>query len=246
MEERVISTQPYRHSDIENYVMDIDANEVQRWSCEDVITNFMAKTDCDYANELFLANKINGRSLMLLQEEHLKAMGIKAIGGRVYLFQLLTLLKKKVMDLENATPLWSGETPTGGCIYSDNCNDCCRRYACPCCSSRIYWEVSRQGIYNRNIPACEGICGKVTTEFVDYRFLKDLELREERVCCCKRYKLQMCSMPDDREVQPANNAKSSSPVHRVLIHPEAPIIEKLTRNAWNAARLVAERFNFYK
>jgi hypothetical protein len=38
------------------------------WSVQDVISNFVAKIGCTYANELFLANKINGKSLMLLRE----------------------------------------------------------------------------------------------------------------------------------------------------------------------------------
>ena len=38
------------------------------WSVEDVMSNFLEKIGLSYTNELFLANKINGKSLMLLRE----------------------------------------------------------------------------------------------------------------------------------------------------------------------------------
>ena len=42
-------------------------------------------------------------------------MGIQAIGDRVYMLEMITLLKKKKRELETTAALWSGETPADGC-----------------------------------------------------------------------------------------------------------------------------------
>ena len=80
---------------------------------------------------------------------------------------------------------------------------------------------------------------------MDYRFFKDLELKEEHLCCCfcKRYRLEL--YVDDKD--PNATAKkdkdepmSTFPLPHELLHPEAPKVEKIIRNAWNEARLVAD------
>lgn len=42
-------------------------------------------------------------------------MGIQAIGDRVYLLDMIKMLKKKKRELETTASLWSGETPAPGC-----------------------------------------------------------------------------------------------------------------------------------
>ena len=46
-------------------------------------------------------------------------MGIQAIGDRVYLLDMISLLKKKKRELETTAALWSGETPADGCGMFD-------------------------------------------------------------------------------------------------------------------------------
>ena len=41
-------------------------------------------------------------------------MGVHAIGDRVYLLDMIGLLKKKKKELESTATLWSGETPAPG------------------------------------------------------------------------------------------------------------------------------------
>ena len=41
-------------------------------------------------------------------------MGVHAIGDRVYLIDMIGLLKKKKKELETSATLWSGETPAQG------------------------------------------------------------------------------------------------------------------------------------
>merc|ERR1712100_752715 len=67
----VVTAQPSATSNIESYVLDLDASQVNTWSVQDVINQFVDKIGLGYCNEMFMANKINGRSLMLLREEHL-------------------------------------------------------------------------------------------------------------------------------------------------------------------------------
>ena len=45
----------------------------------------------------------------------MKEMGIQAIGDRVYMLEMIKLLKNKKRELETTAAKWSGETPAGGC-----------------------------------------------------------------------------------------------------------------------------------
>jgi len=238
----VITSQPTETSGVENYVVNLDAAQVAAWSVQEVISNFLERVNMTYANELFMANKINGKSLMLLREDHLKEMGIQAIGDRVYMLEMIQLLKKKKRELETTASLWSGETPAEGCAYSKNCWHCVRRYTCPCCVSRVYWKVTGQGVFYRKVPPCRQHFGTVSTEYMDYRFFKDLELKEEHLCCCfcQRYRLQLFVDDKDNKAAERVDPGSAFPTPHELFHPEAPKVEKIIRNAWNAARLVSE------
>ena len=40
---------------------------------------------------------------------------MQAIGDRVYLLEMIGLLKKKKKELQTSASLWSGETPAPGC-----------------------------------------------------------------------------------------------------------------------------------
>ena len=77
---------------------------------------------------------------------------------------------------------------------------------------------------------------------MDYRFFKDLELKEEHLCCCfcRRFRLELYVDDKDNKAAERGDASSSFPVPHELLHPDAPKVEKIIRNAWNAARLVAE------
>eukprot|EP00794_Sanderia_malayensis_P012135 gene12135-13388_t len=137
-----ITAQPSATSGVENYIIDLDAQQVGRWSPEEVINNFVERIGLGYLNEVFLANKITGRALILLNEGHLKEMGIQAIGDRVYMLDMITLLKKKKKELDTSATLWSGETPAPGCEDSmrmcELLEDCTRVYELLEDSMRVY------------------------------------------------------------------------------------------------------------
>ena len=77
---------------------------------------------------------------------------------------------------------------------------------------------------------------------MDYRFFKDLELKEEHLCCCfcVRNKLELYVNDKDSQATERGDSSATFSAPHVLLHPEAPAVEKIIRNAWNSARLVAE------
>lgn len=237
-----VMAQPAALSSIEKYILELDAGQVSTWSPQDVANLFIEKINCGYANEMFLANKINGRALMLLREDHLKEMGIQAIGDRVYMLDMIKLLKKKKKEMETTASLWSGETPNGGCEYSKGIFHCIKRYVCPCCVSRTYWKITGQGVFYRKVPPCRQYFGTVSTEYMDYRFFKDLELKEEPSCCCfcRRHMLEIYVNDRDAKATERDDDPGNLFAPHILLHPEAPKVESIIRNAWNEARLVAE------
>ena len=224
-----VTTEPNRISEAESYVLELDATQVATWSPTDVANKFVEKIGCRYANEIFISNKINGKSLMLLREDHLQEMGVQAIGDRVYMIDMIRMLKKKKMEVDTSATKWSGDTPVG-----------CTQYCFPCCFTRTYWKVTGQGVFTKTVPPCRKCFASVSTEYMDYRFFKDLELKEEYLCCCffKRYTLEMYVR--GKSDQNGGNKIEEWSTPRLLIHPEAPKVERIIRNAWNSARLVAE------
>ena len=77
---------------------------------------------------------------------------------------------------------------------------------------------------------------------MDYRFFKDIELKEEHLCCCfgQRYRLQLFVDDKDNKAAEREDPGSAFPTPHELFHPDAPKVEKIIRNAWNSARLVSE------
>ncbi|XP_048581049.1 uncharacterized protein LOC116614205 isoform X2 [Nematostella vectensis] len=241
---KVVLAEPQKLSSEEEYVLNLDPSTVATWSCDDVVMNFLNKAGLQYLSEQFVANKINGKCLMLLQEHHLVEMGIQCLGDRLKLMDLIQLLKKKKKEAELTTAQWSGVTPSAGCAYKEDCGECCVAYLCPCCLAKTFWRVTGQGIFYKKEPPCGLFTGSVSTEYMDYRFLKDLELKRTNkfCCCCTANELEIYS--DDHDsgaVQKEGEAPNPGAFHpHVLRHPEAAEVEKIIRNAWSRARLVAE------
>ena len=77
---------------------------------------------------------------------------------------------------------------------------------------------------------------------MDYRFFKDLELKEGYACCCccKRFQLEMYVDDKDSKASERKEETPGFPTPHVLLHPDAAKVEHIIRNAWSSARLVAE------
>ena len=229
----VISTQPTQKSDMEQYLLDLDSKQVGSWSAEEVASHFLEKINCGNVSKQFLTNKIDGQILFMLQEEHLKEIGVSVIGERLYILKQISVLKKKKKEMDSTATLWSGETPTGGCAYSDNFIQYCQQKCCPCCVAKAYWKVTPQGVFHQRVPPCGRICCRtVTTDFMDYRFFKDIDVKKERDCCCgDRYMLEMY-------VNDADQEKASTFISHTLLHPHAEKVEQIIRNQWSAATIL--------
>ncbi len=70
---------------------------------------------------------------------------------------------------------------------------------CPCCVPTTEWRVTGQGIRWRKNTSAIDCCGEVETQFIDFRFLKDLEFRKDPtcLCCCVGSKLLLYA--DDKD-----------------------------------------------
>ena len=85
----------------------------------------------------------------------------------------------------------------------------------------------------------------VETQFIDYRFVKDLELRQQpRFCCCCVGK-ELLIFADDKDSvstrQAAEAVKQSADLAPVtILHPDVKRAESIIRNAWADAKLVAD------
>ena len=79
---------------------------------------------------------------------------------------------------------------------------------------------------------------------MDFRFFKDLELKENYFfcCCCKRFALEMFVEDKDAKgsEREGDGGAPGFPTPHVLLHPDAAKVEKIVRNAWTQARLVAD------
>ena len=82
----------------------------------------------------------------------------------------------------------------------------------------------------------------VSTEYMDFRFFKDLELKENFFfcCCCKRYALEMYVEDKDAKASERDPSAGAFTAPHILLHPEAAKVERIVRNAWSQARLVAD------
>ena len=83
------------------------------------------------------------------------------------------------------------------------------------------------------------------TQFIDYRFVKDLELRQQpRFCCCCVGK-ELLIFADDKDSVSTRQTREAvtqsaelAPVS--ILHPEAQKVEAIVRNAWADTKLISD------
>jgi len=83
------------------------------------------------------------------------------------------------------------------------------------------------------------------TQFVDYRFVKDLELRAQPRCCCFCVGKELLIYADDKDsvsVRQSEAQVSQTVEHAPIsiLHPEAQKAEAIVRNAWADSKLVSD------
>jgi hypothetical protein len=244
----IVTSQPRsRRKEVEGFVRDLDPLQVSEWSEADVIERFLKPIGMDSMGKAFMENKISGPVLMSLQEEHIKEMGCAVLGDRILFMDYLQLLKKHKRDADRSKSLWTGTTPVLRCAYHRNCGEFFFHLCCPCCVPSTEWRVTGQGIRWRKNRATLDCCGDIETQFIDYRFLKDLELRSEPKCCCFCIGKELLIYADDKDAVAVRQSKStgaggqdleSEPVS--IMHPDVDKAESLIRNAWADAKLVSD------
>lgn len=222
-------------ADADNILKQMDIQKVREWSEEDVNTNFLTPLGFSYAAKIFKEHKINGPCLINITEEHLKELGAFLLGDRLSFMEFLTILKKKKRQLDRSATLWSGMTPHISCSYSDNLGQFLFRYFCRCCVPKTEWRVTAQGLRYTSYPATIALFKETERDFIDFRFLKDLEIRTAPtcMCCCRGHELLIYA--DDSSEKEVGKARDD-PI--IINHPDAIKLEETIRNAWAEARLV--------
>lgn len=246
-----IDSEPKSHTssaEIEEYLLHLEPNEIAKWTNAEVCSQFLERIGFHYLTENFSVNNINGKVLLMVEERNLTEMGVSVIGDRLMIMSYLKLLKKKKVEHDKMATLWQGETPYGGLEYSEDCAQCCGKIFCPCCITRKMWRITGQGIFYRIVPPMPCL-STVRQEYIDFRFLKDMELRTSNTCACFCSTDELLIYADQKAVKASDGATgdhepivdgASFGIPHQLLHPEAKEVENIVRTAWSNARLVAE------
>lgn len=242
----VITTQPKsKRKEIDSFVRDLDPTQVCDWTETDVVDRFLKPIGMEFMAKAFIENKITGTVLMALTESHMKEMGCCVLGDRILFLDYLVLLKKHKRDADRSRALWHATTPVRNCAYHRNCFDFCCFLLCPCCIPTVEWRITGQGIRWRQNRAAINCCGNVETQFIDYRFMKDLELRQDPKFCCFCRGNELYIYADDKDSVSTRQTQSAvaaegdlQPV--IIRHPDCVKAESILRNAWADAKLVAD------
>ena len=217
--------------DVDNVLKQLELSNVREWTEKDVAEKYLNPLGFSYCSEVFMEQRVTGSVLLSLTDSHLKELGVMLLGDRIMFLDYISILQKKKRQQERSATLWEGTTPHLSCAYSDNCCQCLFRYICRCCVAKVHWRVTPQGLRYTSYPAPCKLLGKIERDFIDFRFLKDLEVRTEPgfLCCCRGHSLVIYA--DD-----ADSVKDGEPCR--IQHPEALRAEEAIRNAWAEARLV--------
>ena len=229
-----ITSQPRNSKADPNSVLkNIELVRVREWTADDVINKFLEPLGFGYCGKAFHQHRVTGSALVGMNEEHLKELEVMLLGDRILFLDYLNVLKKKKMQEERAKSLWKGTTPHVSCAYSSNPCQCLFRFCCPCCVAKTSWSVTAQGLRHSAYPASINMLGKTQRDFIDFRFLKDLEIHSEPtcLCCCTGHDLLIFA--DDPS---EGSAKHDEPAR--ISHPDAIHLERIIRDAWAEARLV--------
>lgn len=247
MSGEAVTTQPRgKRAEVMAYVRDLDPSQVLEWTPEDVAERFLKPCGMERLAKSFIDSNVTGTVLIALQESHLKELGCDRVGDRLTLLDYLHVLKKHKKDLDRSQALWTGTTPVASCAYHPNCGSYMKYICCHCCISVTDWRVTGQGIRWRKNRAAINLCGENETQFIDYRFMKDIEMREipRCLCCCVGRELLLYA--DDKDATSVRQSTSTS-AHQmidnepvIIRHPDARRAEGIIRNAWAESQLVAD------
>ncbi|KAL5480090.1 hypothetical protein EMCRGX_G023712 [Ephydatia muelleri] len=241
-----VTTQPLsKRAQLEALVGELDPLQVLEWTPQEVVDKFLVLLSMENMAKAFIEHQISGAVLLALTEEHMKELTCAVLGQRVLFLEYLAVLKRHKRDADRSKTLWSVTTPEWGKqSHHHRCTGFCFQFCFPCCVGTREWRVTGQGIRWRRNRAAIDCCGDVETQFIDYRFLKDLELRKEPkcLCCCVAHELVIYA--DDKDT--ISGHRTTTPLIRAeappitIVHPDVGRAESIIRNAWADVRLVAD------
>lgn len=249
MAEEAVTQQPKsKRAQIIKLVSDMDPSLVLDWNEEQVVEQFLKPCQMEHLAKAFIDSHITGNVLIALEEVHQKELGCDKVGDRIMLLDYLKVLKKHKKDLDRSQALWSQTTPVASCAYHESCGDYIKYICCHCCVTTKDWRVTGQGIRWRKNRARVNCCGENETQFIDYRFLKDIELREIPRCLCCCVGKELLIYADDKDSVTVHQTQRASGAHQPLLtqepvvirHPQARQAEAIIRNAWAESQLVAD------
>merc|ERR1711935_451085 len=134
----------------------------------------------------------------------------------------MKVLNKKHIDLQRNQSLWKSRSPPQGehCGYFGGCCNWLSFKCCGPCRETVLYDITTRGIKQRTRPGCcFRSCQKVSSDFVDFRFLKDIEVDTypECGCCFTTHSITIYS--DD---------VTTPPIH--MLHPQVGKLEKIVRD----------------
>lgn len=190
--------------DVEEHVRNLskDVSVVEKWTVREVIENFLLPIQMGVYSQNFVDHKVNGAVLIHMDKLELKMIGYDAaegmkrgedcnicIGDRVYMNNLLNILRKGKVGVDRDKVIWEVEIPAGSFQYYESFPDMVKYKCCPCCMFHDNYKLTGQGLNITHRPPkfCCFACAPGAVDFNDMRFLKDIDHMEKPKCCCYCY-----------------------------------------------------------
>lgn len=120
---------------------DVDASA---WTTRDV-AEWLHSIGLGRFDRAFAENKVTGDLLHILNEDHLKELGVKLIGDRVLLLQQIARLWRGAVHKRRFRTIWEAD----GLMYSSGCCDWfTKQLMCyPCCQDPDHYRLTGSTLY---------------------------------------------------------------------------------------------------
>uniref|UniRef100_A0A7S3CWX8 SAM domain-containing protein n=1 Tax=Palpitomonas bilix TaxID=652834 RepID=A0A7S3CWX8_9EUKA len=225
-------------SELELSIEKMKLGDILGWS-PDEACQFLDLVKMPEYKGVFLEHRVSGKVLVQLHEKHLREIGVTSIGHRLVLEEALAILRRKRREYDRNAIVWEGKTPSS-CMYTENSFQCC----CYPCYFKTYWSFSSKGFTTK---PDRGSCWTCLTcncmrprkvNYTDYRVLKDIELHTQNTCCCCCTRTALRLVAADQYNHDGKQKGAIGDEEMELMHPDAPHVEEIVRNAWQKVRLV--------
>mmetsp|Transcript_50456 Transcript_50456/g.130010 ORF Transcript_50456/g.130010 Transcript_50456/m.130010 type:complete len:264 (+) Transcript_50456:115-906(+) len=234
-----------KSSPLDDKMNSLDVKDVMGWGteeCCDFLEWLGFKGEHHAYKEALRQNNIEGVQLLQMTDAHLKEMGIAKVGHRVVLEEVIKQLRSKKQSFEGSKTLWEGYSPAS-CCWADTCIGT----FCYCIYAKTKWKVTPQGVRKRPELGCCWACLTCRcvylrrSEFLDYRFVKDVDREKQNTCCCCRQRAALNIVAGSQYMHNPDAVESGFAVNNDtmrLVHPDVKRVEELIRVHWQTKKLV--------